>query len=353
MVSQGNSLKVHAVGGLDKKLVPQVARSHFNGKAVLVRKHFDVAAARNKRQMKFFRRSLNERLIGIALRSAQKMVEMSDMQLPGTDTAEEVQQDHGIDTAGNSDEHAFARFQQVLLKNGFLHAINEIHGKVVAKSAGNCECKGFPRTLLGGVRNGGRTGASIAAGCRASESCGMKNAKLILAVCASGMLMACGGNGDQISTAQNESGEGPNFGSATDVVSKDGTEISTNKANVADIGIGGPISRESGNYESQPMQGQASDRELEKKIRVALTTGSVGTTGLIAEDQLTKIQVQAQDGNVTLTGPVASEGEKESVERQVAGMKGVKSVKNQLTVGPKGVNENSIQSPLPRTPGNQ
>lgn len=152
---------------------------------------------------------------------------------------------------------------------------------------------------------------------------------------------------------RNESGEAPNYGSATDIVKSDGTEVDTNRMNVADIGIGGPVQRESGNYENQPLPGQASDEELAKKIRTALTTGSMGTTGLIAENQLTKIQVQAKDGNVVLTGPVGSEGEKQAVEKQVAGMKGVKSVQNQLTVTPGAANENAIQSPYPRTPGNQ
>ena len=112
------------------------------------------------------------------------------------------------------------------------------------------------------------------------------------------------------------------------------------------------MQRQSGNYESQPKQGQESDEELAKKIRIALTTGSMGTTGVIAENQLTKIQVQSQDGNVTLTGPVSSEGEKQTVQKQVAGMKGVKSVQNQLTVV-QGGGQNPTESPLPRTSGNQ
>ena len=171
---------------------------------------------------------------------------------------------------------------------------------------------------------------------------------------ACGFLVACSdySSGDQTSVAKNESGESPNFGSATDVVPSDGSGVSTNNLNVADNGIGGPMQRQSGNFQSQSLPGQSSDQELAKQIRITLTTGSMGTTGAIAEDQLTKIQVQSQNGNVTLTGPVSSENEKSTIEKQVAGMKGVKSVNNQLTVTA-GEQRNAIQSPVPRTPGNQ
>ncbi len=182
----------------------------------------------------------------------------------------------------------------------------------------------------------------------------MMNAKTFLAATACSLLVACSNsNNDQISSAQNESGESPNFGSATDVVRSDGTQANTNQLNDADNGIGGPSQRASGNYQSQSMPGQASDRELAKQIKIALTTGSVGTTGVIAENQLTKIDVQVQNGTVTLTGSVASEQEKQTIQKQVAGMKGVQSVNNQLTVQPGSSAQNSTGSPFPRTPGNQ
>jgi osmotically-inducible protein OsmY len=183
----------------------------------------------------------------------------------------------------------------------------------------------------------------------------MKNAKLILSSCACGLLVACGdySSGDQISTAGNESGEAPNFGSATDVVPSDGLTTSTNNLNVADNGIGGPLQRQSGSFQSQSLPGQSSDEELAKQIRVALTTGSLGTTGSIAEDQLTKIQVRAQGGVVVLSGPVSSEAEKRTIEKQVAGMKGVKAVRNALTVGGRNVDDKPMDPIIPRTPGNQ
>jgi osmotically-inducible protein OsmY len=177
----------------------------------------------------------------------------------------------------------------------------------------------------------------------------------ISALCASALLAACSDSttGDQISSAKNESSESPNFGSATDVVRNDGAQVNTNQLNVADNGIGGPAQRASGNYQSQSMPGQAADQELAKQIKIALTTGSVGTTGVIAEDQLTKIDVQVQNGAVTLSGAVASQQEKQTIQKQVSGMKGVQSVNNQLTVQPGTGAQNSTGSPFPRTPGNQ
>jgi hypothetical protein len=183
----------------------------------------------------------------------------------------------------------------------------------------------------------------------------MKNMKVILGALACGMFTACSdySSGKQISTAKNESLEAPNFGSATDVSPAHGRAVDTNSLNVADNGIGGAPQRETGNYQSQALPGQGSDKELAKQIKVALTTGSMGTTGAIAEDQLTKIDVQVQNGVVVLKGPVSSAQEKRAIERQVAGMKGVKSVRNELTVGGRSVQDKPMQPIVPRTPGNQ
>ena len=183
----------------------------------------------------------------------------------------------------------------------------------------------------------------------------MKKAIAILATCASAALVGCGdyASGEQSTVTKNESSEAPNHGSATDIVSNDGNSVDTNDLNRADHGIGGPMQRQSGNYESQPVTGQASDEELAKKVRIALTTGSMGTTGVIAENQLTKIQVQANGGNVVLSGAVGSEDEKRTIEKQVSGMKGVKSVQNQLTVAPGATANNPTDARFPRTTGNQ
>jgi osmotically-inducible protein OsmY len=167
------------------------------------------------------------------------------------------------------------------------------------------------------------------------------------------LIAGCGdyAGGQQTSVSANESREAPNRGSATDIARQG--ESPTNQQNAADIGIGGPVQREAGNYQSQPVRGQASDEELAKQIKVALTTGSTGTTGTIAEDRLTAIQVQVRDGNVTLTGPAADVGEKESIGKQVSSFKGVKSVRNELTVGGRAVQYKPLQPLVPRGAGNE
>jgi hypothetical protein len=182
----------------------------------------------------------------------------------------------------------------------------------------------------------------------------MKNAIRLLGAVMCCFFVGCGdyNSGEQISSA-NESGKSPNFGSATDVVPSDGRTVNTNNLNVADNGIGGAPQRATGNYQSQALPGQGSDQELAKQIKVALTTGSVGTTGSIAEDQLTKIDVQVQNGVVTLSGPVASEKEKEIIEKQVAGLKGVKSVVNNLNPGGRNVSDKTLEPLVPRAPGNE
>ena len=153
-------------------------------------------------------------------------------------------------------------------------------------------------------------------------------------------------------TVGSETGEQPTYGSATDIIGEDGA-TPTNAADRADIGIGGPVQAEIGNFEKQPLPGQESDSELAKQIRVALSTGSLGTTGAIAENQLTKIQVSAENGIVTLTGPVESEAERQDIEKRVSGMKGVRGVKNLLMIARNASPDVPLDPRVPRNPGNQ
>lgn len=167
-------------------------------------------------------------------------------------------------------------------------------------------------------------------------------------------LAGCGySGGNDVTASRDETKEGANYGSATDIAQGDGSVRSTNELNSADNGLGGPANRQTGNYQSQELPGQTSDEELAKKIKVALTTGSLGTTGVIAENQLGPVDVKVENGAVTLTGAVSSEGEKQSFEKRVANMKGVKSVNNQLTVGGRNLQDKPLQPIYPNTKGNQ
>jgi osmotically-inducible protein OsmY len=78
------------------------------------------------------------------------------------------------------------------------------------------------------------------------------------------------------------------------------------------------------------------DDDLRQRILVALSTGSVGTQGIIASDQLTDIKVNVTNRVVTLTGDVTSEKSKKTIGKRVAGLDGVKSVNNHLAVNAKG-----------------
>jgi hypothetical protein len=178
-----------------------------------------------------------------------------------------------------------------------------------------------------------------------------KNAKVIVGALVCGIFVGCGdsSNGGRVAKGT----ESPTFGSATDVSPSDGRSVDTNALNTADNGMGGTPQRVSGQEQSKPLAAQGLDQELAKQIKVALTTGSMGTTGAIAEDQLTKIDVRVHNGVVALSGPVSSEAEKRTIEKQVAGMKGVRSVRNMLTVGGRNVEDKAIEPLVPRTPGNQ
>ena len=80
----------------------------------------------------------------------------------------------------------------------------------------------------------------------------------------------------------------------------------------------------------------AVDDDLRQRILVALSTGSVGTQGILASDQLTDIKVGVTNRVVTLSGDVKSEQNKKTIAKRVAGLDGVKIVNNNLTVNPTG-----------------
>jgi hypothetical protein len=185
----------------------------------------------------------------------------------------------------------------------------------------------------------------------------MKSATLCLMVCSVALLVGChdASQTDQASSATSGRDSTRKFGSATDISRKGSRkgEMPSNGLNKADNGLGGPVQREVGNYQQRPGEGQIPDEELAKQIKVALTTGSTGTTGAIAENQLTVIDVKVKDGNVTLTGPVTSESEKTTIGKQVAGFKGVRSVQNSLTVGASNRDQKPLQPLVPRGPGNE
>jgi hypothetical protein len=81
---------------------------------------------------------------------------------------------------------------------------------------------------------------------------------------------------------------------------------------------------------------QTVDEDLQKRVKVALSTGSVGTQGIIASDQLTDIQVAVTNRVVTLTGNVTSEKSKQTIGKRVAGLDGVKGVNNKLAINATG-----------------
>jgi hypothetical protein len=76
------------------------------------------------------------------------------------------------------------------------------------------------------------------------------------------------------------------------------------------------------------------DQDVRQRVLVALSTGSVGTQGVLPSNQLTDIKVSVTNRVVTLQGDVVSDKNKEVIGKRIAGLDGVKSVNNQLTVNP-------------------
>jgi hypothetical protein len=77
------------------------------------------------------------------------------------------------------------------------------------------------------------------------------------------------------------------------------------------------------------------DKDIQQRVLVSLSTGTVGTQGILASNQLTDIKVTVTNRQVTLRGDVMSEKSKQTIGKRVAGLDGVKGVSNELTVNPR------------------
>lgn len=93
---------------------------------------------------------------------------------------------------------------------------------------------------------------------------------------------------------------------------------------------GAPAAGEKGNAP----KANSIDQDLQNRVLVALSTGSVGTQGVLATNQLTGIKVEVKDRVVTLRGDVTSEKSRGTIEKRVKGMDGVSRVVNELKVNP-------------------
>jgi hyperosmotically inducible protein len=88
--------------------------------------------------------------------------------------------------------------------------------------------------------------------------------------------------------------------------------------------------RQSGQPTADQQKNDASDRKLAKDVRKAITSDKSLST------YAHNVKVIAQNGTVTLKGPVRSDKEKKSVEDKAAQVAGATNVQSQLSVAPKG-----------------
>jgi len=72
----------------------------------------------------------------------------------------------------------------------------------------------------------------------------------------------------------------------------------------------------------------ASDREITQKIRQAIMDDKTLST------YAHNVKIIAQDGQVTLKGPVRTEDEKKAIEAKAIGVAGAGHITNQLSVAP-------------------
>jgi hypothetical protein len=92
----------------------------------------------------------------------------------------------------------------------------------------------------------------------------------------------------------------------------------------------------SGDFANAPVNQniELSNDDLAQRVKGTLTRESTGTQGLMRHEVARNIQVTAKDGEVTLTGTVLTQKDKDMLEVRAREIAGVKSVKNELSVTP-------------------
>ena len=92
----------------------------------------------------------------------------------------------------------------------------------------------------------------------------------------------------------------------------------------------------SGEFAESPVNSkiELSEGGLAERVKATLTRESTGTHGLMRNEVARNIQVSADNGEVTLTGTVPTQKDKDMIEVRAREIAGVRSVDNQLTVTP-------------------
>ena len=106
------------------------AGGHFDGEAVLLGVLPDVSGRRAKLELAILSLFSNELFIEIAFPAAELVIEVGDGDLAGkrrSKLREQVEQDHGIDAAGNGDDKGSALFQEISCGDLALHLCQQVH----------------------------------------------------------------------------------------------------------------------------------------------------------------------------------------------------------------------------------
>jgi osmotically-inducible protein OsmY len=157
-----------------------------------------------------------------------------------------------------------------------------------------------------------------------TEREGAMNKRMVLLL---GLILAGCSKSDQVGSDAPNKVTGNDLGKRTEIVSND-TQSAVGKAPQTQKSSGGNQVGGPGDKDATAVVG--GDTELQQRVRVAISTGSTGTSGRIAESQLLPIKVTATNGVVTLSGPIES-SRKETIVDIVRGLPGVKGVQDQLS----------------------
>ena len=110
-------------------------RGHLHGESMFASKCANILLIREKRQTQFLRSAFDKPLVRIAAAAAELVIEVSHRKPPAVSRGQarqQMQQDHGIQSARHGHQNGLTTVKQPPGKNGFLNPVKQVtHANMV------------------------------------------------------------------------------------------------------------------------------------------------------------------------------------------------------------------------------
>ena len=139
VVGEGEEVDFAFAGGLGEELVAGLAGGHFEGDFLLFGEGADVGLGEVAGEVEFCGGLGDEALVGVAGAGAESVVEVGDFEAPLVgrgELGEGVEEDHGVEAAGDAEEEAGAVGDKVVLADECVELVEEfVHGALSVVSS--------------------------------------------------------------------------------------------------------------------------------------------------------------------------------------------------------------------------